>query len=599
MIKNLPIKTYSVRKTKPNKVYGSPAVLLIDSAQAEIMASVSFVDIPAEATISKATIKIYADRAAAGAKPIVFEPITSPWNSSVHWNKAQSVGLGASLGTVTINDPAAKALYSLDVTLWAQGRPIRGFKMRTTTAAQWYLKGSSSSTFKPVLEVEYNLAPLAPSNLKPTGGAVSVPKPNLTMALDAAVTHIEVEITKGATVWTSGQVPHAFGEGFVQPAGAPNLADTEGVTWRARQWNAQGVSPWSAPVAYTYRPLPAADILLPDAVTADGSPTMSWDAPAQVQWAAALRDRDTNQDIDSSNGYKTDAAERFWTPKKGVKVPGGRGRMYLWVKDGHIRVEASGAPVATLVTQDFTTSLDGAGTGMDTLDIHFDGDSPIPRFTGSRFEIPDEIKLVRDGVVVPLWNADGDVDNVFPGSDFFDIEGNFELRDYTAEPHVEHTWKVLAVTDGVPSSVNPTVTARIENREIWLLNPLTDERIAIQGENGVPVVSQTVEEAAIVHTPVIGEGVVEPVRRRLMRTTRSGSITGIVTNDDGRDDEGTLERWIDEEPGSTRYRLIFGKVNWPVIIGDYVPTEVLGYDGKCDPTRVGVNLNWWERLRDF
>jgi hypothetical protein len=109
------------------------------------------------------------------------------------------------------------------------------------------------------------------------------------------------------------------------------------------------------------------------------------------------------------------------------------------------------------------------------------------------------------------------------------------------------------------------------------------------------VVSQVTEEGSVLHTPVHGNLVVEQVRRRLMRTTRSGGIEGLVLNGD----EDTLGKWALAD-SSLRYRLIFGKVNWPIIFGDYSPTDVFYThpDPECDDTLVLILLNWWERLAD-
>jgi hypothetical protein len=77
-----------------------------------------------------------------------------------------------------------------------------------------------------------------------------------------------------------------------------------------------------------------------------------------------------------------------------------------------------------------------------------------------------------------------------------------------------------------------------------------------------------------------------------MRTTRSGTVVGVVMNDD----EQLLEDWVLGDSG-LRYRLIFGKVNWSIIFGDYSPADTF-YADCCGPDRLLVNLNWWERLDD-
>src|SRR5690606_24598798 len=105
---------------------------------------------------------------------------------------------------------------------------------------------------------------------------------------------------------------------------------------------------------------------------------------------------------------------------------------------------------------------------------------------------------------------------------------------------------------------------------VWLVNPRTNERVEVQGLGDAPTVEQATEEGSILHVAVHGDLLVEPKRRRLVRTTRSGAISGAVSN---ADDE-VLERWAMAD-ASEKYRLIFGKVNWPVILGDYSPQSAV------------------------
>jgi hypothetical protein len=256
-------------------------------------------------------------------------------------------------------------------------------------------------------------------------------------------------------------------------------------------------------------------------------------------------------------------------------------------------VAAEGAPVYAEVTQPFSTVLTGSGPAITGLEVNFD--EPVPVITGTRsLGIPDEIALMRDGKVVNIWDEDGVPRHWAPGADFFDGT-DFSIPDYTATPRQEHTWSVLTKTDGVTSAIGPEVTDIFTTGSVWIVNPRTGGQIEILGNNERPVVSQVTEEGSVLHTPVHGNLVVEPVRRRLMRTTRAGGIEGLVLNDD----EGRLNSWALAD-SALRYRLIFGKVNWPIIFGDYSPTDVFYThpDPECDDTLVLISLNWWERLAD-
>jgi len=344
-------------------------------------------------------------------------------------------------------------------------------------------------------------------------------------------------------------------------------------------------------VSYSYQPIVNPVIVNPPSTTDDGSPVVNWTVADQVSWQAELHD---GSNVIARSVWDVNSATRDWMPSKGVVVPGGHGLVVLRTTDSiSPRVAAEGAPVWSYVEKAFDTVHTGTGPAVTNLAVHFD--EPVPVITGTRaLGIPDDIRLVRDGVAVTIWDADGNPGLWGPGVDFF-TGTNFTIRDYTADPRQEHTWSVITRINGVTSAIGPSVTDIFSTGSVWMVNPRTGRQIEILGNNDVPVVAQLTEEGSILHTPVHGNLVVEPVRRRLMRTTRSGSIEGLVLNGD----EGRLNSWALADSG-LRYRLIFGKVNWPIIFGDYSPTDVFYThpDPECDDTLVLVLLNWWERLDD-
>ena len=318
---------------------------------------------------------------------------------------------------------------------------------------------------------------------------------------------------------------------------------------------------------------------------------MTWTVSDQVSWQAELQQ---GSEALSTSTWNLESDTRDWTPSNGVPLPDGHGLMVLRTTDSiSPRVAAEGAPVWSEVTKEFNTVIAGPGPGITNLGVSFD--EPVPVITGTRaLGIPDEISLLRDGKAVSIWDDDGNPRKWAPAADFF-TGTNFTIRDYTAEPRKEHTWSVITRTNGTASGAGPEVTDTFVTGSVWMVNPRTGKQIEILGNNGVPVVSQTTEEGSVLHTPVHGSLVVETVRRRLMRTTRSGGIEGLVLNDD----EDTLEKWALADSG-LRYRLIFGKVNWPIIFGDYSPTDVFYThpDPQCEDTLVLILLNWWQRKDD-
>jgi hypothetical protein len=111
----------------------------------------------------------------------------------------------------------------------------------------------------------------------------------------------------------------------------------------------------------------------------------------------------------------------------------------------------------------------------------------------------------------------------------------------------------------------------------------------------VPVVEMQADENVILQTPINGGPVVETKRRRITRSTKYGTITGAAMGT-GVD---VLDDWAENEDAAERYRMIYGRVNWPVILGDYNPVELITYKSETGPDRVNMTCSWFERLTDF
>jgi len=587
----IPVTTYSIRDANPSRKYGSPGRIPVRESHARMLCRMSFTKVPKGATITSAHLKVYLDVAATGSVDINARGLTSAWNSNVTWALAPTYG--SIINSVAISNPAANTLYDIDVTAWAVNRPRHGLQVGTSDDVRYLMAGSSAASQRPVLVVVYSLAPPAPTNLVPAGGAVSVAKPTLTWAEEPDMTQFQIQIDTNDdqvadydTGWLAGSDGY-----WEQSAGAPTPSSGATVAWRVRQRTPDGDSAWSPWTEYSYVVLPTVTIVNPPATTDDGTPVLSWTVSGgtQAAWKAELNAYGRLKDY--TRGWQDEVATRDWTPSKGVRSPGGSGEYTLWVRDDVERVRATNAPTIRRLTQAFTTVDDGDGDGVDTILATWT--EPLMQIHGTRSEgTPDFCALYRDGVKVPIWNSSGEVGYKMPGSDFF-TGSNFSVKDYTADPRTEHTWKLRCWTGTEGSSGDPTVTASGVAESVWLVDPETGDKVEVFGYNERPVVEQAVVENAVLHVPVNNGLVVEPRRRRLVRTTRAGSISGTVLNED----EDTMQEWA-EGPSGNLYRLIFGKVNWPVIIGDYSPQDVF-YDEACSDDRVLVDLNWWERLDDF
>lgn len=604
---NIPVTTYRISSTKPAQKWGSPAALPLASSVHRVLIKIPIDRVPSDATITSAILQFYADRDVASGKNIRVQGITEQWPSSVNWNTQPAVGGGVIDTDTTATTAAENPLPALDVTSWAVTRSRVGLRLESTTAAPsgLWVRGSSGADAQPVLIVEYTIIPDTPGNLRPDGGSVSVAQPILTYAGEEDMTsqRIQYSSTGSAADIDRDSGWLAATEGYYDPALDPNtgvghtgtiptLSDGgTGYWWRATTDGPQGQSAPSDWAYYEYDSLPDVTIDNPPATTDDGSPTVEWTVEDDRQTAWRARYESGSRLIDSEPWNGNDAT-RSWQTNKAIRVPDGSGRIELWVRDDITpRVAATNAPTEVHVTQDFTTVLGGAGP--EVIDLALTMDDAVPVITGTRtLGIPDEIRLFRDGEGVPLWDADGNVyQNWAPAADFF-VGLDFSLPDYTAQLHSTPDYNVRVRVAGVASGPGPTISETIFTPSVWIVNPRTGRQVEIQGWGDVPVVAQETAEQSILHAPINGGKIVEPKRRRLIRTTRFGSIEGVVLNAD----ENALETWA-EGDSSDKYRLVFGKVNWPVIIGDYSPSDTF-YADECGPDHVLVALNWWQRLTD-
>ena len=597
-ILDIPVTLYSVRGAKPTTKYGAPSSVPLRNAGTTAtrnhgFAAFNFDKLPAGAIVTKTEFMVYTNRAHTGTRALLVRGVTSAWTSSIYYSRMPTVG--AVIQTLSAVAPPASFLYAFDITAWSLTRPRNGLRLETSATTDTWVYGSAAATMRPFVRVTYFIPPKNPAGQAPNGGWVSVAKPILAYVGDPDMTAQNIEFSNngGSTIlWASGF--HQAFTGRFNPADfptSPAVAANAEILWRVTTDGPTGQSAPSAWARYGYKPLPAAPTFSnPPAVSPDGSPPLVWASTGQAAYLAELYQGST---LLASSGQVPDPAERTWTPAKGVTLPGGVGRFDLTITDNVAgRIAAEGAPTAVKASLVFTATITGAGNPIDTLNIQYE--EPVITFTGTRDEgIPDEVGLFRDGVQVPMWNAQGEgYQGWAPGTEFF-TGTSFKMWDYTTPLHGNHTWNVRVRVNGVTSSAGPTIARKFVTKTIWLVKPGTLEKVEIVGHNGVPAIDMATVENSIVHTP-INQGVrTEPVRRRLTRTTKSGSIEGSAHG--GYED--TLEKWTDEDSG-TKYRLIFGKVNWPVILGDYNPIELSAYPPGCGPDRVLVSMNWWQRLSD-
>jgi hypothetical protein len=310
----------------------------------------------------------------------------------------------------------------------------------------------------------------------------------------------------------------------------------------------------------------------------DGTPPLNWSVVGghgQSAWKAEYRNA-VGKLIDDSNGFADDSVTRTWTPSTGIAVPADAGTYRLVVKDDSVtRAGAANAPTQVEVTSSFVTVESSAVSGITGLAVNIVNGAVT--LTGNRGAgAPDNVSVLGDPLLMP------------GGAKFF-TGGNFSIPDYTCDLRRQHTWKIVTYVGGTAAG-SATIVARPFDGGCYLIDPVTGFKIEVWGQDDVPSVEEIVTENSILHVPVTGGPIVEPVRRRLTRTTKAGTITGVVQDSDAT----TLQGWV-EGPQQKRFRLVYGIANLSVILGDYNPQNVF-YSEQLSAERTLFTLNWWERL---
>jgi hypothetical protein len=602
-VKNIPLTMYSVRQPKPDKKFGAPAQVPLNDATGSdekwALVRGSMKAIPDDAVVQSAELRVYAGKAfvgsvtvSAGANP------DGNWGSGVRWSN-RPTPTGTTLASATVVNPAAGALFSISgasLTAWVATRVTTGLALKVNQNADFFLSGSSAADLRPVLVVTYVVVPDPPGSLRPSGGAVSVPKPDLTFdgPDDMSAFQVQFSTDGGSSVaFDTGSTAATQGY-YVQAAGSPTpVSGVTTLSWRARVTNPSGTSAYSDWASYTYRPLPVVTITNPvdGSNQVDGTPPLTWTVTgpvSQTGWKAEINNA-SDRVIDDSNGWQDEPATRAWTPSRGVKVPGGSGSNRLYVRDDSVtRAGGANAPTHVVLKTSWQTVESSAVSGISGLAVNVV--NGVVTITGTRGAgTPDTVSLLRDGVKVPLWDLENDpVLKGAEGTKFF-VGGAFTIPDYTADLRRQHTWKVVTYVGGNPAGAG-TVTARPFDGGCYLLNPRDGTKVEVWGLGDAPSNEEVVAENSVLHVPVTNGLVVEPVRRRLTRTTKAGTVTGVALDAEA----DRLQGWV-EGAQQDRYRLVFGINNYSVILGDYSPQDSF-YSEQLSQERTQFTLNWWERL---
>jgi hypothetical protein len=525
--RTLPLAAFTIKEGKPTTVFGQLSRPKLNAGsgteQTLLLKATLPTDVPVDAIVTSAEVQIVPRETLTGSTTLTLRRNTSTLRSQVRWNNAPTFS-GTATDAVTRTGSAAGVVWPFAVTADVQGFVAgalvnHGWRLTTnaTTAREFY--GATAGKNQPVLVVTYALPGEPPTDLMPTGGAVSVAKPVLTFTTPPGTIAVQVRIDPASspgTAWVSDEIAATAGVVDLATTTYPGLADAATTTWSARyQHSDVGWSDWSDWFEFSRVDQPTLTLASPSTTPGDGTPPFSWTFTGQVAWRAKLLSASGAVLSDSKDQAGTDTT---WTPDKGLTLANPTGTAVVSTRDAVVRVATSGAPTWVTVTRSLTFTPSLALAEFDSLTATQGDSSPIVTLTGERSAgVPDEVVVYRT-------TGDGEQERIarMDGVDFFS-GSTFTWQDATAPPNRVSVYKVVPVTNGDVGANGPTATITPRTDGYWLIDPDDLTAAVLYGEDDG---DQVVEEIAVEHQPAAGKS----VRRRLYRPPPRGSISGDIVD---------------------------------------------------------------------
>lgn len=585
----------SIQAPKPSTVYGTLAVMPVSSVSRMLLGG-SVAQVPANAVVQSATLTLRQGNKASwpGARTVSIRHNTSRFTTSSAWDGRPS-NAGTYERSVSKADSLFGASWQFDITAmvqaWVSGALDNfGIVVFSDSTTAGFFQGSTASWGKPTLSITYTVQAEVPSNLRPQGGAVSLAKPTLTADVGSGTSAIQVQVDPSANASTpafdSGEVPATAGLYNLASPTPPSsgttptyagLADGASTQHRWRAKNALGWSAWSPWASFSRVAWKALTITSPGASSEDPSPTgQATYAGTVSSWRFQFRNADGV--VVSDSQWQSGSTISFTS----TRSVGASGTAVAYVRDSVDRESTPGDPDYLVVTKSFGVAASGAPAPFtDVQALKASYASPVVRVVAQRSEIPDEVVVYRDDVLV------GRV----PGSQVMSGSA-LSFDDYTAPMNRPATYTLRAVRNGqfsdasTGSTIVPTCVGR------WLIDPDTGDAVAIWDAESE---DQAQPELAALSRPIGGDNAV--VRRRLSRSPREGAGSGTLLQALGVDAdamEATLRRWCDPDDGYDAghvFRYVLGNQNDPVIVGDLTFSE----DPRSNAGQrvTGVSYSWW------
>lgn len=548
----------TVRSAHPGTEYGNVRRMAVRGTDIY-----SFVRLPLGSelrqgvTIVSATLQL--TQTGAYTVPMVAQAVADGWRiRRINWNNQPGVA------GMPVTATKAGLVLSFDVTADVQAMidgdaPKQGWRISTTDGTTREMWGFAADSGSPVLVVVYAYAPAAPTDLRPSSGAVSVTKPILSWTTgEHTAVQVQIDPTGAFTAPTfdSGTVASAANSYDLSASTYGGI--TAGSTqWRVRVQNSQGQwSTWATPATFSYAAKPAATLSQPGATVWETTPPLKLDMTGLVRARFLVSDTaDPATVVYDSGELPTTTGEH--TPTRPAFVVDGHTYLVTargW--DAVVRSSTPGDPPYVTATTTTTLALDPGTAGVDWTSAAQVGATPAVAVSVSRAVMPDAFVLIRDGQRL-VSDLDPN-DLLVPGTTIY------AYTDQTCPPQEAHTYRLAPVVNGKTAAdgfgQSDTVTPRIAG--IWLLDPDNDVAFQMFGkEEG----SFTRPEIYVTHT--LEDGTL--VKRHFGYGPWQGSAAGTLADALGQTAADLEERFeqLRADPSGV-YRLVKIGLNIPVVLVD-------------------------------
>lgn len=583
---------------RPTRNFGSPDVLQIAKDSAVALLRPTLPALPAGAVVTEARLTYRQAGDAANSTAHSLQRVGRWAASKVTWDNPPPLVAGAAVSTVEKADTPDRTRWThvvtADVVAWYGGAANYGWRLTSNRTQSRHLYGFTAArdNWRPVLEIDYIVAPAKATSLVPSYGAVSVDKPVLSW-VGFNFTELRIQIATDPTValdgsWVSPDfesgwvgasstdlplsIPAALGAGPVQASEVGTWYDlatttfpgiTPGQVWQVNLRNANGESGWAGPAALLYAPIEPPVLTDPGATSSDPTAPTAWECPEQAQRRVVTRDPITGAQFDDSRWSAT--TETAWTPAAGPTAPGPV-EIELQVRDNVTREATPGAPdyASVVHTYDYVhTDTVPPAESLTVIDHPF---LPVKILRWSRSELADFWVIERDGHIVRRRVVGGYQDAVHPGPELATGVGQYEWWDWSVSSYRTHTYQVRAMRNGETSAGGAPVTVTPSFTGTWLMDPDTGAWIVLAGAD---LQGLSYGESTTMHTPVGGS---ESIQVTHGLRGLEGTVSGVL-------DEADARPWVEQEadlwamkrnPGRI-LRLVDKDLNIPVVVRDITP----------------------------